>query len=235
MERVDPVPISILTPTYNRGKFLPLYIDNLVKLNYPHDMIEVVIDDDGKKPFIENLELFKKTLFPMKVKYLRKTIKRTIGDKRNNLVKNATNKIVCFMDDDDIYHPEYLMYSLFILKNNNAGIVGSNQMLFVYPEKDFKMTYIKCEKKHQIHEATMMMTKRYWKSNGGFAKSSRGEGAKIIHTNDKNICVTDIRLIMICVAHKFNSVNKDMFDTDKNGLNQNYKGDKLELLKSILL
>lgn len=232
MEKVEPVPISILTPTYNRSKFLPLYIDNLIKFNYPKNLIELVIDDDGKKPFIEDLENFKKQVLPIKVKYLRKTIKRTIGEKRNNLVKNATNKIVCFMDDDDIYHPEYLMYSLHTLITNKAGIVGSNQMLFLYPHHEYQMTYIACEKKHQIHEATMMMKKRYWKSNGGFAKSSRGEGCKIIGNNDKNVILTDIRLIMICVAHQNNSVDKEMFNRDDNKL-EKYDGDKMEILKSI--
>ena len=44
--------ISILTPTYNRKKFLPLYLHNLKKLNYPHNKLEVCIDDDGTEPFI---------------------------------------------------------------------------------------------------------------------------------------------------------------------------------------
>ena len=127
MESFKQVPISILTPTYNRSRFLPLYIDNLIKLNYPHELIEVVIDDDGKDIFIKDLELFKKTVFPMKVKYIHKSLKRSIGEKRNFLVKQATSKIVCFMDDDDIYHPDYVNYSFQVLKNNKAGLVGSNQ------------------------------------------------------------------------------------------------------------
>ena len=46
MEMFPLVPISILTPTYNRSKFLPLYFDNLIKFNYPKDMLEVLIYDD---------------------------------------------------------------------------------------------------------------------------------------------------------------------------------------------
>ena len=231
----EQVPISILTPTYNRSRFLPLYIDNLLKINYPHNLLEVVIDDDGKDKFIKDIELFKKTVSPIKVKYINKSLKRSIGEKRNFLVKQATSKIVCFMDDDDIYNPEYVNYSFQVLKKNKAGLVGSNQMIFCYPEKDFKMTYIICEKKHQIHEATMMFTKSYWKSMGGFERSSRGEGAKMIQKQDRNVSVTDIRMCMICVAHKFNTVDKNMFDKEDNTLKEKYNGDKTEILKSILL
>ena len=231
----EQVPISILTPTYNRSRFLPLYIDNLLKINYPHNLLEVVIDDDGKDKFIKDIELFKKTISPIKVKYINKSLKRSIGEKRNFLVKQATSKIVCFMDDDDIYNPEYVNYSFQVLKKNKAGLVGSNQMIFCYPEKDFKMTYIICEMKHQIHEATMMFTKSYWKSMGGFERSSRGEGAKMIQKQDRNVSVTDIRMCMICVAHKFNTVDKNMFDKEDNTLKEKYNGDKTEILKSILL
>tara|TARA_R110000787_G_scaffold13338_9_gene41976 strand:- start:425 stop:1135 length:711 start_codon:yes stop_codon:yes gene_type:complete len=236
MIQIEDVPISILTPTYNRSKFLPLYIDNLKKFNYNKSLLELVIDDDGDEPFISDLENFKKEVHPISVNYLRSNKRKTIGEKRNNLVKKSTNKIVCFMDDDDIYHPEYIAYSLFVLKNSKAGLVGSPQMLFVYPELNFKMTYISCEKKFQIHEATIMMTKKYFKSMGGFEKSSQGEGAKIIGLQDKNVFKTEINLIMICVAHSGNSVDKSMFNEDKHNLNQNLEDkEKLDILKSILL
>ena len=238
MNKIADVPISILTPTYNRSKFLPLYIDNLKKFNYTKSMLELVIDDDGDEPFISDIEKFKKEVHPISGNYLRSNIRKTIGEKRNNLVKTSINKIVCFMDDDDIYHPEYIRYSLFTLKNKKAGLVGSPQMLFVYPELDFKMTYICCEKKFQIHEATIMMTKKYFRSMGGFEKSSRGEGAKIIGLQDSNVCKTDISLVMVCVAHSGNSVDKSQFNEDRHNLNQNLKDiekEKVDILKSILL
>ena len=232
----EPSPISILTPTYNRSKFLPLYIDNLQKFNYPKELLELFIYDDGDDKFIKDIEKFKKDIHPIKLKYFCDSKKQSIGYKRNYLIKNATNKIVCFMDDDDIYHPEYIRYSYNVLKNDKAGIVGSPQMLFVFPDDDYLMTFIRCEHKHQIHEATMMMTKKYFRSmGGGFQNTSRGEGAKMIQTQDKNVSCTDINLIMICVAHDGNSVDKNCFKEERHQLNQKYTGDKLDILKSILM
>lgn len=228
-------PISILTPTYNRSKFIPLYIHNLNNIDYDKSILEVIIDDDGEEPFIKDLDLFKKAIFPISVVYIKSNVRKTIGEKRNNLIKQSKNKIICFMDDDDIYHSQYINYSFQTLKNNKAGLVGSPQMIFTYPEDNFKMTYICCEKKFQIHEATMMMTKKYFKSMGGFAKSSRGEGADIIQLQEKNVVKTDIALVMICVAHSGNSVDKQQFKEDKHLLNQNYDGKEVDILKSILL
>ena len=68
--------ISVLVPTYNRSKFLPLFLFNLKKQTYPHKKIEVVIDDDGTEPFCDSVEELKKTLSPMKLIYHRNKKKK---------------------------------------------------------------------------------------------------------------------------------------------------------------
>ena len=66
-------------------------------------------------------------------------------------------------------------------------------------------------------------------------KSGTGARVKMVQTQDKNVTKTDIGLIMICVAHSENSVDKEQFCDDKFSIKQNYQGDKLDILKSILL
>ena len=46
--------ISILIPTYNRSKFIQLCIMNILRQDYPKELLEVIILDDGETPFIEN-------------------------------------------------------------------------------------------------------------------------------------------------------------------------------------
>lgn len=224
--------ISVLVPTYNRSKFLPLFLFNLKKQTYPHKKIEVVIDDDGTEPFCDSVEELKKTLSPMKLIYHRNKKKRTIGEKRNNLVKLATSKFLINMDDDDIYNPAYIEYSLMVLKENKCGLVGSNAMIFCYPEKDFRMTSIQCKHKYQIHEATMCYTKKYFRSMGGFRKNSQGEGVDMIQKQDHNVGLTDIALCMICVAHDGNTIDKEQFNFE--GEDQIYRGQEVPILKQIL-
>jgi len=225
--------ISILTPTYNRSKFLPLYIHNLKNQSYPHNKIEVCIYDDGTEPFCKYEEL-RETIKPMKLIYYKDKNKKSIGEKRNYLVKKlATNKLYIFIDDDDIYLNDYLRYSVDTLLSNKYGLVGSNGMIFCYPEKDFKLTGIKCKHLSQIHEATMCFTKKYFNSMGGFQKSSQGEGAKFILDRENGVGETNIEYLMVCIAHENNTVDKQQFDNDRTDIKDNYNGDKREILKSI--
>lgn len=208
--------ISICMPIFNRNKFKELILCNLKNLDYPKHLLEFVMDDDGNnEKFINNentLEDFKKSIFPIKFNYKYNIKKRSIGEKRNNLVKMSSYKIIAFMDSDDIYFPSYLKYSLSIMKEKNYGLVGSNKMIFVYPKDNWLITGINCESKRQIHEATMIFTKKYHRSMGGFNNNSRGEGAKIIDgMNEKFIGITKIEKCMLCLVHNDNTLPKDMF------------------------
>ncbi len=224
--------ISVLTPTYNRNKFLPLFIHNLKKQTYPHNKIEVVIDDDGTEPFTDNIQGLQLDIHPMKLIYHRSKKKRTIGEKRNNLVKLSTSKFLINMDDDDIYNPAYIEYSYQTLRKNKYGLVGSNSMIFCFANLDFKITSIKCKHKYQIHEATMCYTKKHYRSMGGFRKNSQGEGVDMIQNQDHNIGLTEIALCMICVAHDGNTIDKAQFNFE--GEEQNYEGCEVPILKQIL-
>ena len=75
--------ISILIPTFNRKKFLPLIIRNILNQSYPHDKLELVIDDDGSEKLLdkENLEKMVELLYPINIKYIHNKPKRSIGKK----------------------------------------------------------------------------------------------------------------------------------------------------------
>ena len=227
--------ISILTPTYNRHKFLPLYLHNLKNQSYPHDRLDVCIDDDGTEPFVDNIAGLQLDIYPIKLVYHRDKKKRSIGEKRNYLVKKmASSKIVCFMDDDDIYNPNYIRYSHACLRDNKVGLVGSSSMLFTYPDQEFKITGIRCLELYQIHEATMLFTKKYFLSRGGFDKISQGEGASFIQNDPKKVYNTDINNVMICVAHGGNTVDKDQFSDDSRKVSDHYEGPEVAIIKEIM-
>jgi glycosyltransferase involved in cell wall biosynthesis len=226
--------ISILVPTYNRSKFLPLLIHNLKSQTYPHNKLEVCIYDDGTEPFTDNTAGLQLDIYPIKLVYHRDKVRKSIGEKRNYLVKKLSrNKFLCFMDDDDIYSPIYVEYSFKCLKDNKAGLVGSSSMLFTYPEKDYVLTGIKCPKKHQIHEATMLFTRRYFGSMGGFENSSQGEGVKFIQDRDRDVFNTDINNVMVCVAHDGNTIDKEQFNKEELKLGV-YEGPERDILNKIL-
>ena len=133
-------PITILVPTYKRRRFLPLLIRNIKLQEYPHKLLKVIIDDDSPeedKLIISNQELndIKEHLHPIKLEYKYSKNKRSIGKKRNDLIKSADTKVITFMDDDDVYLPTYITYQYKLLKDNKAGCVGSNKMIFTMSER----------------------------------------------------------------------------------------------------
>ena len=216
--------ISICTPTYNRNKFLPLMIKNLNQQQYPQEKLEWVVLDDGDDRMIKSKEDYieiEKLIYPCKLSYHYYPKRMTIGVKRNLLVKKSKYKIIASMDSDDIYNQNYLAYSVGMLLYNKFGIVGSNQMLFLYPYHNWKITGIQCGEKRQMHEACMVFTKKHFYAMGGFQTKGVGEGCKMVDgMNPKTVGLTDVRQVMMCICHQDNTVNKDRF-LESEDINEN--------------
>ena len=94
--------ISVVTPTYNRRKFLPSLIQCYNSQTYPKDRMEWIILDDGEdcvKDVFDSIQI-------PNLRYIRDESKRLIGAKRNILNKEAKGDIIVAMDDDDYYSPD---------------------------------------------------------------------------------------------------------------------------------
>jgi len=229
--------VSICMPIYNRTNFKRMILSNLTKLDYDKNKLEFCLLDDGEEPFFKNKkeeEVFIDFIKPIKMKYKYSSFRKSIGYKRNTLVKMATHNIICCMDSDDLYMSSYIKYSLEVMKKDKVGLVGSPQMLFLYPHLDWRLTAIDCDVKRMIHEATMIFTKKYWKSMGGFNTEGNGEGVKMIEgMSDKKIGKTDIVNCMICICHKENTVPKKLFE-DKPKIEYQLSDFDIDLIKSTL-
>ena len=227
--------VSILTPTYNRKRFIPLIAYNLQHMDYDKNKLEWCILDDGTEKMFEtkeDLDKMKKSIYPIKINYVYNKNKKTIGVKRNLLVKQAKYKTCIMMDDDDIYFDSYIKHSVETLIMSKSGLVGTNHMVFIYPNHNYNISKIECDSKRQIHEATMCFTKKYFNSMPGFGKKGKGEGANMIDHNEKNTTYTNIFKCMICFCHSENSFNKEQFykyKLNKKFNNSNY----LDILKNI--
>ena len=125
--------------------------------------------------------------------------------------------------------------------DNKFTLVGSIQMLIISPYDNMKIRAITGQAKRQIHEATMCFTKKHFKATGGFKNAQSGEGSNMVDNYNQNkIGLTDIAHLMICVNHKSNTVNKDIFN-DKYVLDEetvkqlpDIMKDKINILNDIL-
>tara|TARA_Y100001972_G_C7597169_1_gene299247 strand:+ start:362 stop:1069 length:708 start_codon:yes stop_codon:yes gene_type:complete len=228
--------ISVLVPTYNRNKFLPLFLMNLNCQTYPKDKITLIIDDDGDDKFIKDIKQVEDFIHPIKLKYIDNKPRRTIGKKRNDLIKECKTKIFAFMDDDDIYFPSYLQHSYETLKQNKVGCVGCDKMLFCMTDRDFDIHMIDCgNRKKLIHEATIMATQKWFRASCKFANHSAGEGKNIFEgIADKSIAITEIHKIMCCVQHGQNTIDKLQFAKEDNKIKIQLDDQMKDMLKKII-
>jgi len=128
--------VSVVTPTYNRRRFIPYLIECYKSQTYPKDRMEWVILDDGS----ESVEdLFQNLTLP-NVHYIRETEKKNIGAKRNTLNRESCGDIVVAMDDDDYYPPERVAAVVSAFKKHpNVQLAGSSEIYMYYT--DIKVIY----------------------------------------------------------------------------------------------
>jgi len=233
--------VSVLTPLYNRNKWLPMMIMNIKTFDYPKENLEWFILDskDGEEDVrllpndiaIKNVQ---DMIHPIKLRYEYIPRKMTIAEKRTYLSKHMTHNWFANMDSDDIYMESYLKYSIQLCKKNKVGLCGSPQMIFIYPHLDYRITAIQCAAKRQMHEATMVGTKKYVRSMNYYTRNDeKGEGASLVDGNEINVMKSECALCMICVCHNTNTCNKDAFE-DVNVQDSKIQGPKFELLENIM-
>ena len=207
--------LSILTPTYDRPNFISLACLNITLMDYDKNKLTwEILDDHPTNPYMDEptLKRVREILHPIKVKYTYDPKRHmTIGEKRNRLIKMSDNNTFAFLDDDDIYMVSYLKHSIDTMREQKVKIVGSPEMLFVFPFNNFQMSHIRCPAVRQCHEASLVSTRKYVKSMGWFPKSSQGEGAKMFDFNEKQAAKTDITKVMCCVSHTKNTISKEKF------------------------
>lgn len=116
--------VSIITPTYNRRKFLPWLIRSIQGQTYPAERIEWLVYDDGEDKIYDILEPH---IAKMNIRYFRSETKLKIGAKRNRMHKEAKGEILVVMDDDDYYPSCRVSHAVTRLKQCKTELVGSSR------------------------------------------------------------------------------------------------------------
>lgn len=123
--------VSVLTPTYNRRRFIPYLIECYKHQDYPKEKMEWLILDDGTDKVGD---LFAACGFP-NVRYYAEDIKLNIGAKRNKLNELAKGEIIVCMDDDDYYPPERISHVVNSLNSRpKFQICGSSEIYMFYSD-----------------------------------------------------------------------------------------------------
>tara|TARA_B100000795_G_C22637512_1_gene375104 strand:- start:35 stop:775 length:741 start_codon:yes stop_codon:yes gene_type:complete len=118
--------VSVCTPTYNRKKFIPYIIKCFQEQDYPKELIEWIIIDDGDES-VE--ELFKDVEC---VKYFRYEEKMKLGRKRNLMHEKCKGDIIVYMDDDDYYPPNRITHAVRKLMSNKNALAAGSSAVYIY-------------------------------------------------------------------------------------------------------
>ncbi len=119
MEEVDNIPVSIVVLTYNRTVPLEKTLTGLLHQEYPLDLLEIIVTDDGGDEDV--LSVIRKFSKKLNIKYVwHPDVGFTAGAARNNGVALAENDFIILLDVD-IYPgrdlvSEYVMYHKIIQK-----------------------------------------------------------------------------------------------------------------------
>ena len=151
--------VTIVTPTYNRRRFIPSLIRMVQQQTYPKDKMEWIVFDDGQE-LVEDLFESARDSLPS-LKFIRSEDKCTLGEKRNRLNEEAKGEIIVAMDDDDFYFPERVAAAVAALNQKpSVDLAGSSEVYMYFT--DIKVIY-KIGPYFQNHatNGTMAWRKRY--------------------------------------------------------------------------
>ncbi|RPI85826.1 MAG: glycosyltransferase [Chloroflexi bacterium] len=110
--------VSVITPSFNQGRFLEASIQSVLKQDYPN--IEYIIVDGGSKD--ESVEIIRK--YQDKLAWWVSEKDRGHADALNKGFSHATGEILAWLNSDDIYHPGAVSEAVALLKEHpDVGMV----------------------------------------------------------------------------------------------------------------
>ncbi len=114
-----PVPISIIMPCYNESETIAQTIESLLKLDYPQEMIEIIIVDDKSKD--NSVEIVKKYVskYPGKIKLIINSKNSGGAAEPTNIgVRAAKYDFVAVTDADSTPEPDALIKMIGFLQED---------------------------------------------------------------------------------------------------------------------
>lgn len=212
--------VSVLTPTYNRRKFIPTAIACFKAQSYPQKFMEWIILDDG----IDKVkDLFDQAIAEgLNVRYvaLPEGEKLPIGAKRNRLNELATGEIVVCWDDDDYYPTERISKAVNRLRSvpgKAVPVVGCSQLHMYFTDRDEIWTIGPYNQNHCTN-GTMAYWRTYFNDNRYDDTAEKGEEKKFMRDWQTKVIQLKPEETMLVICHAHNTFDKRILLTQINPL-----------------
>ena len=115
--------ISVITPTYNRARFLPAAVASVLSQTFGD--FELIIVDDGSED--NTPDVLKPFFADRRVRYVYQE-NQGQSHARNLALKQATGDFIAFLDSDDVWAPDKLEKQLAVFRaNSEVDIVHGDE------------------------------------------------------------------------------------------------------------
>jgi len=219
--------VSVVTPTYNRRKFIPTLIQIYKNQTYSKDKMEWIIIDDGRDK-VEDLFIEAAKTIP-NIRYMYMDEKMRIGAKRNLLNREATAPIIIAMDDDDYYPPCRVATVVeAFTKYPRVDLAGSSEMFMYYIDTK-KIYSIGPYGPNHATNGTMAWRKRYSDVHLYDEYVTKAEEQSFLdHYKHQMIQLDPFKTILV-TCHTENTCNKSML-REEHLSNSRHAKEKMKLI-----
>ena len=201
-----PIIVSVITPTYNRRRFIPYLIQCYDAQTYKKENMEWIILDDGQDK-VEDLISEAAKRIP-NIRYIPLDEKLTIGEKRNRLNDEAIGSIIVAMDDDDYYPPERVSHVVTRFSNSkDIQLAGSSEVYMYY--SDIKEIYkLGPYNPNHATNGTMAWRKSYSNSHRYDDTVTHAEEQSFLEGYNHKMIQLDPFKVMLVMSHSENTFDK---------------------------
>lgn len=206
--------VSVLTPTYNRRKFIPYLIECFKAQEYPQEKMEWIILDDGTDKVGD---IFSSSGLK-NVRYYSEDIKLNIGAKRNKLNELAKGEIMVCFDDDDYYCKERVSHAVSKLSSiKGADICGSSEIYMYYTDNK-KIYNLGPYNPNHATNGTMAYRKKYAKTHKYDETVTHAEETSFLNGYKVPMIQLDPLKVMLVLSHSENTFDKKKLRENLNPL-----------------
>jgi glycosyltransferase involved in cell wall biosynthesis len=196
--------VSVITPTYNRRKFIPYLIECYKSQTYPKNQMEWIIYDDGSdsvRDLFDNLKL-------PNIRYIYEEEKQNIGVKRNRLNKEANGDIIIAMDDDDYYPPERVSYVVKMLRARPGIQLAGASEIYMYYSDIQKIYKLGPYAQNHATNGTMAWLKSYANNHSYDENVTHAEEKSYLDEYKNPMIQLDPFKTMLVMSHSENTFDK---------------------------
>jgi poly-beta-1,6-N-acetyl-D-glucosamine synthase len=162
--------ISILVPTYNESNAIRLKLENLNKLDYPRDLMQIlIVDSNSTDGTIEIVNEFIKNNKDLPIKIFAEKQRKGKSAALNSVLQYINSEVIVISDADCFYKPDVLRKSLpYLADQKVAAISGPKFLISDHPSKTIlnEMKYLNSANFTKLGESKMGFTPLF---EGGFS------------------------------------------------------------------